>query len=327
MAGDRKLIAARHDIAGLSRLPVPRSRRAWPGVMKELGLFLIISVGLLLPTPMALAQAQTVGSCRFDRQTLSFASTAKEQARCLLRPVAKWGRVGATLASLPPTLDAKVGQPVDVSREELRQQLDRLNLAEAAVGGSLDQPISRGRDGAAQAPLARYFVIHDTSAPWLRDLPFPSDIDTASEVNDLHHYAGANAVAHMFVNRHGEMLVGHDFSVPWRATKLETQSVGVPAKGMFIHVESVQPRRRDSNGGPNNDAVAPEPGFSAVQYERLALLYVVASRRAGTWMVPAFHAAIDEGISDAHDDPQNFDLATFDATLGQLLTRMHNQPS
>jgi type III secretion protein V len=62
--------------------------------------------------------------------------------------------------------------PADVSREELRQELDRLNLAEAAVGGSLDQPISHGRDGAAQAPLARYFVIHDTSAPWLRDRPF-----------------------------------------------------------------------------------------------------------------------------------------------------------
>jgi hypothetical protein len=47
------------------------------------------------------------------------------------------------------------------------------------------------------------------------------------------------------------------------------------------------------------------------QSERLALLYVAAGRRGGSWMVPEFHAAIDEAISDAHDDPQNFDLTTF----------------
>jgi hypothetical protein len=295
--------------------------------VKELSLCFAICIGLFSAAPIGPAQGQPVGACRFDEQTLAFTGTAKEQARCLLRPVAKWGRVGAMLPNLPPVLDAKVGQPIDVSREELRQELTRLNLTEAEVGGSLDQPISRGHNGAAAAPVARYFVIHDTSAPWLRDRPFPAGIDTASEVNDLQHYAGDNAVAHMFVNRHGDMLVGHDLSVPWRATKLETQSIGVPAKGIFIHIESVQPRRRDPGGAPTNDAVAPEPGFSAVQYERLALLYVVASRRAGTWMVPAFHAAIDEGISDAHDDPQNFDLVTFDATLGQLLTRMRNRPS
>ena len=72
-----------------------------------------------------------------------------------------------------------------------------------------------------------------------------------------------------------------------------------------------------------NDAVAPNPGFTQEQYDRLALLYVVASSRAGVWMIPAFHAAIDEDISDAHDDPQNFDLANFDTSLGQLLMSMH----
>lgn len=45
--------------------------------------------------------------------------------------------------------------------------------------------------------------------------------------------------------------------------------------------------------------------------ERLALLYVFAGRRAGSWMVPGFHAALDEGISDEYDDRQNFDLTTF----------------
>jgi hypothetical protein len=36
----------------------------------------------------------------------------------------------------------------------------------------------------------------------------------------------------------------------------------------------VQPRRRDPRGGPKNDAIAPTPGFTPAQYEKLALLYV-----------------------------------------------------
>ena len=47
--------------------------------------------------------------------------------------------------------------------------------------------------------------------------------------------------------------------------------------------------------------------------------YVMASRRAGTWLIPAFHAAIDEGISDGHDDPQHFSLEAFDMALTSLL--------
>jgi len=287
---------------------------------------IVICSALLIGAISSIAWGQTVGPCRFDRTTFSFSGSEKEQARCLLRPVGEWGKVGAMLPSLPPTLETKVGQPPDVSRDEVRQELAALNLTEAAVGGSLDQPISRGLDGASRAPVARYFVIHDTSAPWLGNQSFPGDIDTSSQVNDLRQYAGADAVAHMFINRRGEMLVGHELSVPWRATKLETQVVGEPAKGMFIHIESVQPRRRDPRGGPRNDAVAPEPGFTAEQYDRLALLYLVASRRSEIWMVPAFHAAIDEGIPNAHDDPQNFELAKFDAALGLLLTRIRQRP-
>jgi hypothetical protein len=295
------------------------------GVSKMFGLRIVICSALLVAAISSMGWGQTVGPCRFDQKTLSFSGSAKEQARCLLRPVGEWGRVGAISPSLPPTLEAKVGQPVEVSSGEVRRELAALNLSEAAVGGSLDQPISRGRDGAADAPIARYFVIHDTSAPWLGDQPFPGDIDTSSQVNGLRQYAGADAVAHMFINRRGEMLVGHELSVPWRATKFETQVVGEPAKGIFIHIESVQPRRRDPRGGPKNDAAAPQPGFSPAQYDRLALLYLVTSRRAGIWMLPAFHAVIDEGIPDAHDDPQNFELAKFDAALSLLLTRIHQR--
>ena len=54
----------------------------------------------------------------------------------------------------------------------------------------------------------------------------------------------------------------------------------------------------------------------------LALVYTVASRRAGFWMIPAFHSVLDEGIRNKHDDPQNFELAQFaqslDALVGEL---------
>jgi hypothetical protein len=123
----------------------------------------------------------------------------------------------------------------------VRAILGPLGLSESAVGGSLDQSLSHGRDGTANAPQARYFVIHDTST-WLDVSEFPPDINTSGEVNNLASYGGGNAVAHMFINRRGEMLVGHQLSVPWRATKLE-KNVGIPSKGMFIHVESIQRSR------------------------------------------------------------------------------------
>jgi hypothetical protein len=282
----------------------PRWQRSMLGLI--LGCF-------ALSIAISLAHGETVGHCRFDSKSLSFAGTAKEQARCLLRPVAKWGRVGTDPITLPNNLDGLIGNQVQISRQILETALRSKGFTEATVGGPLDQGLSHGQ--------ARYFVIHDTSSPWFGDRQFPSDIDTSESVNNLRQYAVRDAVAHMFINRRGEMLVGHQLSVPWRATKLERE-VGIPSKGMFIHVESIQPRRRDPSGGPKNDAIAPEPGLTQEQYDRLALLYVVASSRSGIWMIPAFHAAIDEGISDAHDDPQNFELLKFDVSVGQLLASM-----
>jgi hypothetical protein len=271
---------------------------------------------------VANVEAKVVGGCRFDTNALKFAGTATDQAKCLLRHVGKFAKLGPTLTELPPALGDRIGKPVDVTREAVRKHLTSVGQTEAKVGGSLDSPVSRAKNNAPGAPKARYFVIHDTSSPWLGNNPFPSDIDTSASINNLAGYAGPNAVAHMFINRRGELLTGHDFGTPWRATKLETQAVGVPAKGLFLHFESIQPRRRDPAGGPKNDAIAPMPGLTQAQYDRLALLYVVASVRAGEWMIPAFHAPIDDGLSDGHDDPQNFDLKQFDDAVAAVVKKM-----
>ena len=96
--------------------------------------------------------------------------------------------------------------------------------------------------------------------------------------------------------------------------------LGERGRGLFVHTELIQPRHRDPDkGGPKNDALAPEPGFTVAQYDRLALLYVSASVQHGTWLIPGYHCAIDAGIPDGHDDPQHFDLAFWAGRLEELL--------
>ena len=258
-----------------------------------------------------------LGPCGFDVATLQFAGDALAQARCLLRPVAPGGALSPAPAALPDTLAALIGQPVGDLKPQLRRYLAAQRIADAGVGGSLDAPLSRARDDDPGSPAARYFVLHDTSVPWLGDAAsFPPDDDPS--VNDLARFAGAQAVAHMFVDRRGQTLQGHDFGVPWRATQLETRRIGVASRGLFLHIEFAQPRRRDPAGSPHNDLVAPLPGFTDAQYARMALLYAAASARRGDWLIPAFHAALDEGIAGAHDDPQHFEIARFADALARL---------
>ena len=258
-----------------------------------------------------------IGPCGFDVETLQFAGDALAQARCLLRPVATGGVVSAQPAVLPESLAAAIGQPVGELKPQLRRYLARLRIGDAAIGGSLDAPLSHARDDDPAAPAARYFVLHDTSVPWLGDAAaFPPD--DAPALNDLARFAGPDAVAHMFVNRNGETLLGHDYRTPWRATQLETRRIGLASRGLFLHAEFAQPRRRDPAGPARNDLVAPLPGFTDAQYAQMALLYAAASARRGDWLIPAFHAALDEGLAGAHDDPQHFEMDRFAAALDRL---------
>jgi hypothetical protein len=77
-----------------------------------------------------------------------------------------------------------------------------------------------------------------------------------------------------------------------------------------------------------NDRVAPRPGFTPAQYDRLALLYVAASVRHGRWLIPAFHAVLDSYFAEGHDDPQNFDMNAFSRAVkrhASRLGRLHAQ--
>jgi len=279
--------------------------------------FAVRAVFMLCMIPGAFAQTETAKTCQFDINTLQFPGTARQQAACLLRRVAKWGKVDPAPAQLPPALAEIVGEPVEALKDELSAYLAIKHIKDSDIGGPLAGKLSRAHDGADSAPAARYFVIHDTSSPQLGYAKrFPSN--NAAQINNMTHFGGQEAVAHMFVSRKGETLLGHDFNVPWRATKLENDALGLPAKGLFLHVELLQPRRHEPSRKPKNDAIAPIPGFTAMQYEKLALLYAAASARGGAWLIPAFHATVDEGIHDAHDDPQNFELNRFAAAIAAL---------
>lgn len=265
------------------------------------------------------------GFCKFDLEGLSYTGSAEEQARCLLTPVNPVGRLAPPLDSLPPALAARVGKNDGLpTRSTLGAWLARYQLSDP-LGHSLTQTVAFARDGDPTSRPATYFVIHDTSTPNYGGGAWPRNIDTDSKVNNLNRYRCSNNIerAHVFINRGGAILLAHDLSVPWRATKFEmATNFDGALKGLFLHVELVQPRRRHPKHGRGNDFLAPEPGFTGPQYDALAVIYVVASARAGFWLIPAYHSVIDEGIRNKHDDPQNFELAAFGRSLARLLDEL-----
>jgi hypothetical protein len=273
--------------------------------------------------PLPAIVVTTMGPCNFDPDSFSFTGDPAQQAECLIRPVARWAKLGPTLSSLPPVFADRIGRTSDLpKRSALGGLITELHL-DARLGEGLLDPISRANDNDPLAPAAKYLVIHDTSGPKLRGA-WPVDLDQDRRINNLNrfHCSDSFEIAHVIVNRSGDLYVGHDLSVPWRSTKFERAlNFGASLKGLFLHVEFIQPRR-GAPGHRRNDIAAPTPGFTEVQYDRLALVYALASVRAGQWLIPAFHAVIDADIRGGHDDPQNFDLDAFAHSLEMLLDRL-----
>lgn len=264
--------------------------------------------------------------CKFDEKTLQFVGSPIEQAKCLLRPNKIYGVLGEELNDLPKPLGKLIGEKISVNKKDLRNYLSRQGIAEQSLGGSIEEKLSVAKLPNAEEIQSLYFIIHDTSSPYLKDEPFPQNFDTDKlwRGNNLNVWLNS-PVAHIFVNRLGESLTTTPFSEPVRkgwGTKFARDFLKSDAKALQIHVELIQPRRREASGSPANDAIAPLPGFTEAQYERLALLYVCASVRRGTWLIPAYHSAIDAGIKDAHDDPQNFELGKFALAISKLIRKI-----
>lgn len=263
-----------------------------------------------------LAEAVT---CKFDPQTLTFAGSPTQQGRCLLQPVKIYGHLSKNLGALPESL-AMLGKKVKLKKPGFRAYLRKKGITELSIGGSLDEPIARNSKG----KYARYFVIHDTSFPFYASKRgIPNSIDSAKwSWNQLEKKWSNNKVAHVFINRLGDSISTLNFRKAWRATKLEMGIKKRLARGLFLHVELIQPRGRDFRNGRKNDAIAPKPGFTDAQLERLALVYIAASIRRGVWLVPAFHSVLDSTFPNAHDDPQNFDLHKWVAKIEMIKKKL-----
>lgn len=264
--------------------------------------------------------------CKIDEKTLLFVGKPIEQARCLLRPNKPSGVLSDELLKLPDFLENNIGKNVDKKlNNKLRKYLSTNKLDELSLGGSLDESLSIATLPNGEKIQALYFLIHDTSTPNYFKENFPNNINENSwKFNNLTSWL-KNPVAHIFVNRLGDSITTTPFDETVKkgwGTKFARDFLKIDGKGLQIHIELVQPRRSNLNLFKGNDQIAPEIGFTDLQYERLALLYICASVRRGTWLIPAYHSATDAGIKDAHDDPQNFDLVKFAEKLKILRKRL-----
>lgn len=238
-----------------------------------------------------------------------------EQALCLLRPVKKYGNLSNQLSKLPSHLDEIIGKPIELSKQAFRQYLKENNIDESDLGGDIDEQLSKTNGGR----MAQYFVFHDTSTPLPKLKPFPDEINQKGwRGNSLKSY---RRNAHVFINRLGESSTKVNFKNPKLTTKFEVHNKN--RVGLFLGIELVQPRRIDSR---NSDWEAPNPGFTEPQLNRLALVYIAASLRKGSWLIPCYHAAVDAGIPQAHDDPQNFDLNDWAKKLGEQINKIKAYP-
>lgn len=282
---------------------------------------MVLSIGLCLaPSKPIQKQAESIppklssSAAVLSNQT---SLTPAEQARFLLRKIYLTGKVGSDLPTLDLELEKRVGQKCLISRDQLRSYLERNHITDWEVGGNIDLPVSAVTDANGNQTFAKYMVIHDTSYPRY-ETSFPKNIDDETwEWNRLNRWV-AN-VTHCFVNRVGDSKTMNPFQEGVTATKLERFVLGEGAtKGLYLHIELIQPRKYMKGYGRHNDVDSPTPGFTTPQYKRLAELYTIASVRKGEYLIPGFHACVDSGIKYAHDDPQNFDLPKFFVALNEV---------
>jgi hypothetical protein len=256
--------------------------------------------------------------CPFDSTTMQFRGNPLQQAQCLLRLPKPYGHVDDTPAKIPPKLTAILSNPdtIGFTKEMLRKALAKRNILEANIGGSLDKPVSRDNNN----DTAKYFAIHDTSTPF-DPQEFDPDFINTSKWSGNKLSTLTVTLTHVYITRNGLTKTQNPYQVTVKGTKFEDTKPNI--KGLFLHHELIQPRITIDG----IDAKSPDPGFTPIQYELLALCYLSASLRRGKWLIPAFHCVLDLEILNAHDDPQHFDLVMWDNAIATILGEFTNNPS
>lgn len=263
-----------------------------------------------------ISNAQILGGCKFDSQTLAFAGSVDEQLQCLLKKIKPKG-AGANLQIIPEWLKNNASKPVEIKEKQIINYLNSKQISLSEISVVL---------GYGNASSLKYFVIHDTS--WPEEIgEFPSDINEASyRGNNFSMWNGdIKDRVHAIITRDGQSKIFNDWQSQRKKSgvKIETNNRIPQSRKVLAHVENVQPRIKPSN---TFAWIAPEPGFSPRQEERLALLYVMASYRAGHWLIPAYHFNIDQGLPDGHDDPQNTDLQNWVTKISSISEQISSMP-
>jgi len=122
------------------------------------------------------------------------------------------GHLSAPLRELHAPLDKIIGTRVTIEKVALRRYLTAHNIAEASLGGSLDEPLSPATLPDGMMSQARYFIIHDVGTPNYLERPFLPNINDATwEWNDLQKRWAYTKVAHVFINRVGDSVAAVGF--------------------------------------------------------------------------------------------------------------------
>ena len=256
--------------------------------------------------------------CGFDFGRGQYAGSDLEQARCLvpefIGPRTVRVAPGPPRRSLGQPLETLVGTGVSLDKRAVAAFLRSERLGALAEG--LDRPLSR----TARGDPARYFVVHGTNDNVVTK-PFPADDAPAMTRLGLTWEDGRTWRAHAWVNRLGAVRVTYDFGRRPTRSSTKFEAAHNELWGLFLHTEVTQPRKAPASS-PTSDIYVPVPAFTQAQYRAVAVLYMVASVRAGRWLVPAYHVAIDQGIPGGHDDPQHFSLERFSAALDAIVRRI-----
>lgn len=264
----------------------------------------------------AFISSSAVAACYWNSATMQFNGDPVEQALCLTPELSPCGVPLKTLDALPPTIDELVGRRMEFSRDLVEQYFADYGIRESEIGGSLALRVSLVR-----GEPAIFFVIHDTNGPDFGTRLFPPDISISKHINNLRQFGRR---WHVIIGRDGQSDTLIDFFTPLRSTRFEVKKVGKRSKGRFLHVGLLQPVRTAENG-----ISIPAQPFTPAQYERLALVYLAASRRAGRWLIPVYAAELNKKGKETVilGGPKGFSMSAWADAIREVYRELYTRQS
>lgn len=268
----------------------------------------IVSVGAFF--------SSAVAACYWNSATMQFNGDPVEQALCLTPELSQSGVPLRTLNALPPTIDELVGRSIEFSRDLVEQYFADYGIREPEIGGSLALRVSL-----VKGEPAIFFVIHDTNGPDFGTRLFPPDISISKHINNLRQFGRR---WHVIIGRDGQSDTLIDFFTPLRSTRFEVKKVGKRSKGRFLHVALLQPVRT-----AENEIKIPSQPFTPAQYERLAQVYLAASRRAGRWLIPVYAAELNRKGRETVilGGPKGFSMSAWADAIRKVYRELYTRQS